>query len=385
LDSSYRILMVDDIVRYHRLYEMAITEAMPASVHFADNGATALEKLSGPVPYDLLILDLNMPKLNGEDTLKEIRTDPSLNNMPVIILTGDPDPMRQKQLLDLGADDFIEKGAPPEVFVARLKAQMRYKMVLDQMTQMAVDMDIFAAGVLHDIRNMETNVLTICELTREYLKKDPTGRASQIASDFEMLQNKLTSLDNYATDIIRMVKETNRKLQPTKTEIEPIVQWVCNVADPQKGADSKQLQCNIPKPLMPVLADKHFLKLALLNIVSNAIKYRRQEAPPLVTITQRAGSTVSSRPTIVTEIRDNGQGIKQGELRKVFDPFVRGMDRSRKDGGFGLGLSMVSKVVTSMGGSVWAEIPSDGIGTRICIELASLGDSNERQLSNSRH
>lgn len=378
MDPSYRILMVDDIIRYHRLYEMAITEAMPASVHFADNGATALEKLAGPLPYDLLILDLNMPKLNGEDTLKEIRTDPSLNNMPVIILTGDRDPMRQKQLLDLGADDFIEKGAPPEVFVARLKAQMRYKMVLDQMTQMAIDMDIFAAGVLHDIRNMETNVLTICELAREYLKTDPSGRAPQIASDFEMLQNKLTSLDNYATDIIRMVKETNRKLQPTKTDIEPIIQWVCSVADPQKGTDSKQLQCDIPKPLLPVLADKHFLKLAFLNIVSNAIKYRRQEAPPRVTITQRAGTTVSSRPTIVTEIRDNGQGIKQGELRKVFDPFVRGVDRSRKDGGFGLGLSMVSKVVASMGGRVWAEIPSDGIGTRICIELASLGDSNER-------
>ncbi len=378
MDSRYRILMVDDIVRYHHLYEMAITEAMPATVHFADNGVTALEKLDGPLPYDLLILDLNMPKLNGEDTLKEIRRDPGFNNMPVIILTGDPDPMRQKHLLDLGADDFIEKGAPPEVFVARLKAQMRYKMVLDQMTQMAVDMDIFAAGILHDIRNMETNVLTICELAREYLNTDAAGRAPQIASDFVMLQNKLTSLDNYATDIIHMVKETNRKLQPTRTDIEAIVHWVASVADTQKSADRKPLQCVFPKPLQPVLADKHFLKLALLNIVSNAVKYKRPDVGPVVTITQRVGATVGNRPSVVTEIRDNGQGIKHGELRKVFDPFVRGSDRSRKDGGFGLGLSMVSKVVTSMGGRVWAEIPEDGPGTRICIELASMEVDLER-------
>ena len=255
MESSYRILMVDDVVRYHRLYEMAITEAMPATVHFADNGVTALDKLSGTTPYDLLILDLNMPKLNGEDTLREIRRDPALNNMPVIILTGDPDPMRQKKLLDLGADDFIEKGAPPEVFVARLKAQMRYKMVLDQMTQMAVDMDIFAAGILHDIRNMETNVLTICELAREYLRTNPIGRAPQIISDLVMLQNKLTSLDSYASDIIRMVKETNRKLQPTRTEIEPIVRWVESVIDTQKSREEKQL-CRIPSRLKPVLADK---------------------------------------------------------------------------------------------------------------------------------
>jgi signal transduction histidine kinase len=374
LDSSYRILMVDDIVRYHRLYEMAITEAMPATVHFADNGATALAKLAGPIAFDLLILDLNMPKLNGEDTLKEIRRDPGLNNMPVIILTGDPDPMRQKQLLDLGADDFIEKGAPPEVFVARLKAQMRYKMVLDQMTQMAVDMDIFAAGVLHDIRNMETNVLTICELAREYLKSDPVGRAPQIASDFVMLQNKLTSLDNYATDIIRMVKETNRKLQPIRTDIEPIIHWVGSVTDTHKSGE-ETLLITIPKPLRPVLADRHFLKLALLNIVSNAVKYGRPGVKPIVTVTQRLGTNVSNRPTIITELRDNGLGIKKGELRKVFDPFVRGSERSRKDGGFGLGLSMVSKVVTSMGGRVWAEIPEDGLGTRICIELAAMEDT----------
>jgi signal transduction histidine kinase len=374
LESSYRILMVDDVVRYHRLYEMAITEAMPATVHFADNGVTALDKLSGPAPYDLLILDLNMPKLNGEDTLKEIRKDPGFNNMPVIILTGDPDPMRQKQLLDLGADDFIEKGAPPEVFVARLKAQMRYKMVLDQMTQMAVDMDIFAAGILHDIRNMETNVLTICELAREYLRTNPIGRAPQIISDLAMLQNKLTSLDSYASDIIRMVKETNRKLHQTRTEIEPIVRWVESVVDTQKSNEENHL-CRIPASLKPVLADKHFLKLALLNIVSNAVKYKRPDTPSMVTITQRPGATVSNSPSIVTEIRDNGLGIKKAELRKVFDPFVRGSDRSSRDGGFGLGLSMVSKVVTSMGGRVWAEIPGDGPGTRICIELAGVEET----------
>jgi signal transduction histidine kinase len=251
---------------------------------------------------------------------------------------------------------------------------MRYKMVLDQMTQMAVDMDIFAAGVLHDIRNMETNVLTICELAREYLKSDPVGRAPQIASDFVMLQNKLTSLDNYATDIIRMVKETNRKLQPIRTDIEPIIHWVGSVTDTHKSGE-ETLLITIPKPLRPVLADRHFLKLALLNIVSNAVKYGRPGVKPIVTVTQRLGTNVSNRPTIITELRDNGLGIKKGELRKVFDPFVRGSERSRKDGGFGLGLSMVSKVVTSMGGRVWAEIPEDGLGTRICIELAAMEDT----------
>jgi signal transduction histidine kinase len=369
MTSKYRILMVDDVVRYHRLYEMAITDAMPATVHFADNGATALQKLQDPPPYDLLVLDLNMPKLNGEDTLREIEKDPAYDNMPVIILTGDPDPMRQKYLLDLGADDFIEKGSPPEIFVARLKAQIRYKLVLDRMTQMAVDMDIFAAGVLHDIRNMETNVLTICELAREYLKSDAVKNAPQIISDFEMLQRKLAHLDQYAADIIHMVKETNRKFEPVSTSIESVVNWAAGVSSPQKTADGGELKLDIPVPLEPVLADKHFLKLALLNIISNAVKYRRPDIAPHITVTQRSGETSGGQKKLITCIRDNGVGIKPGELRKVFDPFVRGSDRSRKDGGFGLGLSMVAKVVGTMGGKVWAELPADGPGTVMCIEL----------------
>lgn len=374
MTPKYRILMVDDVVRYHRLYEMAITEALPATVHFADNGEAALEKLRGPIPYDLLILDLNMPKLNGEDTLREIKKDPAYDNMPVIILTGDPDPMRQKYLLDLGADDFIEKGSPPEIFVARLKAQIRYKLILDRMTQMAVDMDIFAAGVLHDIRNMETNVLTICELAREYLSVDAKGNASQISSDFGMLQQKLTNLDQYATDIIQMVKETSREVKPAAIDIQNIVDWVVGVASPQKATNGCTLSFDIPIPLKPVMADKHFLRLAILNIINNAVKYRRPESNPHLVITQRRGESAGGQQTLVTCIRDNGIGIKQTELRKVFDPFVRGSDSTRKDAGFGLGLSMVAKVVATMGGKVWAELPPEPPGTVMCIELPEISD-----------
>ena len=50
MEPRYRILLVDDIVRYHRLYELAITDALPAKVHFATNGEEALDKLASPIP-----------------------------------------------------------------------------------------------------------------------------------------------------------------------------------------------------------------------------------------------------------------------------------------------------------------------------------------------
>lgn len=373
MEPRYRILMVDDVTRYHSLYEMAITDALPAEVLFAVNGIEALEKLQSPLPFDLLILDLNMPKLGGEETLRRIRQDPSFDTMPVIILTGDTDQDTHRRLLDLGADDFVEKGAPPEVFVSRLKAQMRHKVALDRLTRVAVDMDIFAAGVLHDIRNLETNILTVAELTREYLGEDPIGHKDQIVADFASLSSRADSLGRYAAEVIQMVRETRRELVLTPQDPWPFVEWAMKMAAPQRGgkADVK-LNWKINGPLASVIADRRFLQLAVLNVVQNAVKYRRPGEDAELVVGQQPGRPEFTRlhgPSVVMTFRDKGVGIKQGELRRVFEPFVRGEGRTKKESGFGLGLALVTKVMTAMKGRVWAELPPDGPGVVMCLEL----------------
>lgn len=382
--SRYRILMVDDVTRYQTLYEMAITDALPAKVFFATNGEEALNRLKDPSPFDLLILDLNMPKLGGEETLRQIRQDPSYDAMPVIILTGETDPATHRRLLELGADDFVEKGAPPEIFVARLKAQIRHKLALDTLSRIAVDMDVFAAGVLHDIRNLETTILAICEITRDALAKDPHAYREQIRQDFTALANKAEALDHYAAEVITMVRESHKPLDLKPQDLQPLVEWAVKISDPNQP--EVRLTCSFEGAFAPVLADKHFLQLVLLNLVQNSVKYRHPDRQPHIKVSQycrRAGerqslakghdltAPLSLQSVQVTCLQDNGLGIKDSELRRVFEPFVRGSDRTKADGGFGLGLALVSKVMTSMGGRIWAERCGDEAGTRMCFELPS--------------
>jgi len=364
--------MVDDVVRYHRLYEMAITDAIPAQVTFAVNGEEALKRLAGPLPFDLLILDLNMPKLNGEETLKRIRQDPSFDTLPVVILTGDTDQETHRRLLEIGADDFVEKGSPPEIFVSRLKAQMRHKLALDRLTRLAVDMDIFAAGVLHDIRNLETNIITVCELARNYLQDDPRGRQRLMIEDFTALVERSEQLGKYAAEIIQMVRETHTPLTQSAQDLPQLIAWAAKMGTPTRQGARATVKYKSAVPLKPVLADRHFLQLALLNIVQNAVKYSRPDVPPELEIDQRPGRDDPSTPntqTVVTSIRDNGVGLKQGDLRRIFDPFTRGSGVGREVSGFGLGLSLVQKVVTAMDGRVWAELPTSGPGAVFCLEL----------------
>jgi signal transduction histidine kinase len=361
--------MVDDVTRYQQLYEMAITDAMPAKISFATNGEEALEALASPTKYDLLILDLNMPKLGGEDTLAQIRQDPGFDNMPVIILTGDPDLDTHRRLLELGADDFIEKGSPPELFVARLKAQMRYKLALDRLTRIAVDMDIFAAGVLHDIRNLETNINAVCELTKMSLEKDPVSKKVDMLNDFGLLEEKAVGLAKYATDIIEMVRETKQQITLESVNPRKLLDWVFIMAESSEGKEP--LEWSIETDLSNFQGDKNFLRLAFLNIVQNAVKYSRPESPPKVSIYERdpvdGGNDLEGKRRVIC-IRDYGIGVPEGEHRKVFKPFVRGTGQP-KGTGFGLGLSLVHKVISTMSGRVWAEPPPDGYGTVFCIEL----------------
>jgi two-component system sensor histidine kinase PfeS len=123
----------------------------------------------------------------------------------------------------------------------------------------------------------------------------------------------------------------------------------------------------------------------LLNILGNSIKYARPNAPPELVITQTTHkSDALNGAKIVTRIRDNGAGIADADLRRVFEPFSRGQTKSNEgpgSGGFGLGLAMVAKVISAMGGRVWAEQPSavssgPSHGAVICIELpAALGST----------
>lgn len=132
---SFKILMVDDEDRFNALYEEIITQEFDAQINFAKNGLEALEALDADGSYDLIILDLDMPKLDGKSTLIKLRMTPKHVNIPIFILTANASDDNQKLLLNLGANDFISKGCSPELFTARLKNLIAYQAVVKDLNR----------------------------------------------------------------------------------------------------------------------------------------------------------------------------------------------------------------------------------------------------------
>jgi phosphate regulon transcriptional regulator PhoB len=90
----------------------------------ASDGGTGLAQIR-KTPPDLLVLDLMLPKISGLEICKEIRKDPSLNRLPILILTAKGEEADRVVGLELGADDYVVKPFSPRELVARIKALLR--------------------------------------------------------------------------------------------------------------------------------------------------------------------------------------------------------------------------------------------------------------------
>ena len=118
---EYRILVVDDDPGDTRMIQLAVAESsFPCQIVTAANGREALSLLhqagSGPDRPDLILLDLNMPQMNGQETLRAIKADPRLAAIPVVVMTTSSAGRDIEDSYALGASGFVTKPMDMESF-----------------------------------------------------------------------------------------------------------------------------------------------------------------------------------------------------------------------------------------------------------------------------
>lgn len=117
------ILVADDDKAFHRIISR-VFEGSNWRVETADDGVAAMESISSRPP-DVILLDLNMPRLGGSELLTRIRGNPRLAMIPVIIISGENAPQEQAAQFGFGADDFISKPFDPTDLIARVEGAAR--------------------------------------------------------------------------------------------------------------------------------------------------------------------------------------------------------------------------------------------------------------------
>ncbi|MEO7218577.1 MAG: ATPase, T2SS/T4P/T4SS family [Gemmatimonadaceae bacterium] len=123
-ESRPRILVVDDDPVTREL-AVGVLKATGYNVEQATDGQAAVDMLAHDSRYSLMTLDLNMPRMDGLEVLKQMRASASTSGLPVIVLTGADGDEAEINLMNEGADDYLRKPLDPARFIARVRAVLR--------------------------------------------------------------------------------------------------------------------------------------------------------------------------------------------------------------------------------------------------------------------
>src|SRR5712691_4630797 len=132
------ILVVDDVADNVDILQMRL-EAQGYAVTTAGDGVEALEKIRELLP-DLVLLDVMMPRLDGIETVKRLKADPSLPFIPVVLVTAKADAKDVIEGLESGGDDYLTKPVDHAALSARVRAMLRIKALHDTVQQQTAEL-----------------------------------------------------------------------------------------------------------------------------------------------------------------------------------------------------------------------------------------------------
>ena len=144
------LLVVDDIEDNRYALTRRLAREGYANVAIAVDGKQALELLDAK-PFDLVLLDINMPNLNGYEVLERMKADGKLRHIPVIMISAVDEIESVVRCIELGAEDYLPKPFNPILLRARVGASLERKRLHDQVAAQAADLaawnrDAGAAG-----------------------------------------------------------------------------------------------------------------------------------------------------------------------------------------------------------------------------------------------
>ena len=260
-------------------------------------------------------------------------------------------------------------------FTKVMRDQTDRKKLEDDLRQMASDLseadrrkDEFLATLAHELRNPLAPLRTGLEV----LKLGDGGTNGTGEKARAMMERQLKQMVRLVDDLLDVSRITRNKLElrTERVDLAAVLSSAVETSRPLIEASGHALEVEIAPEAMALSADFTRLAQVFSNLLNNAAKYT--EAGGRITL--RAGSDPDSPGRVAVAVADTGVGIPAAMLTSVFDMFTQ-VDRSieRSQGGLGIGLTLVKRLVEMHGGSVTAESEGVGRGSVFTVRLPLAG------------
>lgn len=346
-----RILVVDD-EEVNLVLLTTKFERIGYEVEKARDGVEALQKVHTFKP-DLVLLDVVMPKMDGYETLRHLKSREDTRYLPVIMLTGKADVGDKVMGLEVGAEDYISKPYSLQEVAARVKSLLRMRVLQTKLreTEKMAALGEMVDGIAHELRNPLTAIGGMARRLHEH-ETDPQHReyAERIIKSVERLERMLYRVDEYKKILVSTL---------TKGDINDVIAHA--VRDAAELIDNEGKEITVKSELLPqpppIEMDAGNLRVAIFNVLQNSVE----------AIEKKGEIKIETRPTFDNTLQlvvtDTGCGIEKEELRKIFNPF-----QTTKFQGAGLGLTITYRIIHDHGGEI--EVDSTlGKGTAVTIRF----------------
>jgi len=358
-----KILVVDDNELNRDMLSRRL-QRQGHQIELAENGRQALEMLRDK-PFDLVLLDIMMPEMDGYAVLARMKGEASLRNIPIIMISAITEMDSVVKCIEMGAEDYLPKPFNPTLLRARVSASLekkrfreqeqsyREQALRDQATmERHRSLAQMVAGVAHEINTPLGIACTAASIIDKRLLSSQTAELFKNNNDKELLADILEASALLKNNVVRAHKlvESFKKIsvsQITETkESIGISTLITDILDLFKlNAREASLDIEIDTSNISGTKEWHgysgYFTQVILNLLQNIERFAYERG--------RGGKvyiavTDNSEQKFIITVRDCGKGINSENIGKVFDPFFT---TGRDKGGSGLGLAIVHNIVTT--------------------------------------
>lgn len=369
-DKLLKILMLEDLQDDVGLIERTLRKE---GMDFSSKRVDSQEEFTRCLEYyqpDVILSDHALPQFNSLEALRICRKQAI--NVPFILVTGTVSEEFAVSCLKQGADDYVLKSnmvrLPSAIQnalkqrhheVKRKKAERTLRKQNEELVKINKELDSFVYSVSHNLRAPLMSVLGLINLV-QLENKD----GDQTMNDyFEMMQQSIHKLDETLKEILDYSRNARSALTIVEVDIVKMVEESFDRMKYVEGSDSISKSVETGRQ-GPFYTDAYRLSVIINNLVSNAIKYRdvHKEHNKLEVTAD------VTEADLTLSFRDNGIGIENEYLPKIFEMFFRATERSE---GAGLGLYIVRETVDKLHGRISVE-SKVGAGTVFTVILPNL-------------
>ena len=359
MNNHFGTLLVVDDDRMQRMILSRCLSQQGHTVEAVENGAVALSRLLDQ-PFDAVLLDVKMPEMDGFEVLERIMGHPSLQQIPVIMVSGVEEMGGVVACIEMGAADYLYKPFDPSLLRARiqnclekkrfhdreisLRAQLQDK--YNQLSELEKLRDSLTGMIVHDLRTPLTSLLTglqTVEMVGEL--NDEQKEVFQLSIDGGQ---QLLGMINDLLDVSKM-EDGSMTLDRRPLAISALVQSALRQVAPLAYDKRIALTTDLAPDLPMLDLDENKMTRTLVNLLGNAIKFTPQNGT--ITVTAHCG-----KGECVVRVRDTGEGVPPAAFERIFEKF--GQVETRKAGhkmSTGLGLTFCKLVVEAHDGRIWVE------------------------------